>query len=640
MIFHNRSRREGAALLCLWIACQFLGTVLGADRPNILWITCEDINPQLGCYGDAYARTPELDRFAARALRYRNCWSTAPVCAPARTALITGVYPTSTGAEHMRSLVAMPGWMKMFPQFLRAQGYYCSNNSKEDYNLIKPTGVWDESSRRAHWRNRSSGQPFFAVFNLEISHESQIRTRPHTLEHDPARAPVPAYHPDTPEVRHDWAQYYDKITDMDARFGQRLKELEADGLLENTIVFFFGDNGGGMPRSKRWPYNSGLRVPLIVFVPEKYLALAPADYRPGAETERLVGFVDFAPTLVSLLGLQAPDWMQGHAFMGPRSAPPQPYLFGFRGRMDERYDLVRSVRNSRYLYARNFLPHLIYGQFIDYQFQTPTTRVWKSLYDEGKLRPPQTCFWERKPFEELYDLESDPDEVRNLAESPAHRAVLAELRQALREHIRTVRDVGLLPEAEFHRRAEGSTPYEMGHDPRLYPLDRVLAMAELASSSRSDSGAELRPGLRDPDAGVRYWAATGLFIRGQAAVAASLAELREALKDGSPSVRIAAAWALGKYAGKDDVDPALAALIGLAAPDRNGVYAAVQALNAIEGLGEKARPLLAAVKSLPLKDPKADDRVNPFVRALVPQIVRQLEPPPAGSAAGQGGRTR
>jgi len=200
------------------------------SRPNILWLVAEDINPHLGCYGDTNAVTPNLDRFAAGSLRYKNCWSTAPVCAPARTALITGVYPTRLGAEHMRSLVRIPSFIRLYPELLREAGYYCSNNNKEDYNVQSAGKVWDESSNRAHWRNRKPGQPFFAVFNFNATHESQIRRRPHRLEHDPAKVRVPAYHPDTAEVRHDWAQYYDNLTEMDRLVAQRLEELEAAGL--------------------------------------------------------------------------------------------------------------------------------------------------------------------------------------------------------------------------------------------------------------------------------------------------------------------------------------------------------------------------------------------------------------------------
>ena len=599
------------------------GPAPAAPLPNILWIVCEDINPQLGCFGDANAVTPNLDRYAERALRYPNCWSSAPVCAPARTTLITGVDPTSLGAHHMRSQVAMPALLKMYPQFLRERGYYCTNNSKEDYNVEKPGQVWDESSRKAHYRNRKPGQPFFAVFNIEVSHESQIRVRPHALKHDPAKMRLPAYHPDAPEVRHDWAQYYDKITEMDGIAGRHLKELEEAGLADRTIVFFYGDNGSGMPRSKRWPYNSGLNVPLMVHVPEKFRPLAPKDYKPGSPTERLVAFVDFAPTLLSLAGLKPPEWMQGRAFMGQHEEPPQPYIYGFRGRMDERYDMVRSVRNARYIYIRNYMPHLIYGQFIAYQFETPTTRVWKKLYDEGKLKPPQTLFWERKPPEELYDLQADPDEVKDLASSPEHQAVLGELRKAQQEHALKIRDVGFLPESEMHRRSTGSTPYELGHDPKKYPLEKILAMAELAASLKLAATPQLAEGLKDADSGVRYWAALGLLMRGAKGVDSTRDELRAALKDEAPGVRVAAANALGQYGNDEDLALALAALKELAPPDKNGTYVSLEALNAIDALGAKAAPLLDALKAMPRKDPNAVGRASGEPARALADILRE-----------------
>jgi uncharacterized sulfatase len=632
----------------------------GADLPNILWLTTEDIGPQLGCYGDAYALTPNLDRLAERSLRYRNAWANAPVCAPARTTIITGVYATSTGAEHMRSLVGMPAFMRMYPQFLRERGYYCSNNSKEDYNLSKPAAVWHDSSNKAHWKNRAPGQPFFAIFNFTVTHESQIRHRPHTLQHDPAKAPLPAYHPDTPEVRHDWAQYYDNITTMDTQAGQALRELADAGLAEDTIVFFYGDHGSGMPRSKRWPYNSGLHVPLIVHVPEKFKNLAPKDYQSGGTTDRLVGFVDLAPTLLSLAGIQPPDWMQGRAFMGRFDTPPSRYVFGFRGRMDERYDLVRSVRNGRFIYVRNYMPHLIYGQHLAYMFETPTTQVWKKMYDERKLKPPKTIFWETKPPEELYDLQTDPDEVRNLAHSPEHEAVLGELRQALREHLLATRDVGFLPEAEMHRRAAGSTPYDLGQDRTNYPFDRILAMAEFASSPKptvatSRQSAEtltasrervlqdlpkLQDGLKDNDSAVRYWAVLGLLMRGSNGVIAARPELRAVLKDGSPSVRIAASRALAVHGHADDLPLVLDTLKELAPPDKNGVFVSVEALSVIEALGDKAAPLREFLRTLPQSDPQASGRVSSYVPRLLANLLGESVAPPPAPKTGKAKRAK
>lgn len=583
--------------------------------PNILWIVSEDINPNLGCYGDPDAVTPNLDKFAKEALRYSNCWSTAPVCAPARTTLITGVYPPSTGAEHMRSLVKLPGFMKMYPQLLREAGYYCTNCAKEDYNLEKPKDVWDESSKKAHWKNRPSGKPFMAVFNIEITHESQIRKRPHTLVHDPAKMRIPAYHPDTQEVRHDWAQYYDNITTMDEIAGKHLKQLDEAGLAEDTIVFFYGDNGGGMPRGKRWCHQSGLNVPLIIRIPEKFRHLAPKDYKPGAATDRLAGFVDFAPMLLSIAGVKPPEWMQGHSLMG-KYDDPQQYIHGFRGRMDERYDMQRSVRNQRYLYIRNYMPHLIYGQYIAYMFATPTTQVWRDLYDAGKLKPPQTFFWETKPAEELYDIQADPDEVRNLAGAPECQAVLQELRKVQQEHAFRIRDVGFLPESEIHLRSKGTTPYETGHDPAKYPLEKIMAMAETASSLKTDVLAQLKDGLKDKDAAVRYWAVLGFVMRGASAVGPVREELRYALKDESPAVRIASARALGVYGNDEDLKLVLPVLKDLVSPESNGIYVAMEALNVADALGGKAAGMKDFLRTIPRKDPDATGRITGFAKLL------------------------
>lgn len=594
-------------------------------RPNILWFTCEDTGTQLGCYGDAYAETPHLDRLAARSLRYRHVWSNAPVCAPARTAIITGAYPTTLGAEHMRSEVPLPAGMRLYPQLLRDAGYYCANNNKEDYNLVKPGKVWDDSSKRAHWRQRAPGQPFFAIFNSTTTHESQVRVRPHAAKHDPAKVRVPAYHPDTPEVRQDWAQYYDKITEMDAEAGQVLSELASDGLADDTIVFFYGDHGAGMPRSKRWPYNSGLEVALIVHVPEKFRHLAPKEYRAGGWSDRLIAFVDLAPTLLSLTGVTPPDWMQGRAFMGPYSPSPSKYLFGFRGRMDERLDLVRSVTDGRFVYVRQYLPNLIYGQHINYMFQTPTTRVWKQLYDDGQLRPPQTCFWEAKPAEELYDLKNDPDEVANLAQSPAHRATLNALRAALRTHLLETRDLGFLPEGERRRLAGDAAPATLGGDEARYPLKRVLAMADRASLGGDDALPALKRGLGARSSAERYWAAQGLLMRGAAGVSAAADELRRALADAAPSVRIVAAQALVLHGNRADADAALATLGGLVSPERNGTVLAMEALGAVDALGPKAAPLHAELRRLPRKEPGAPGRIQEYVPRLLEHILS--EPP-------------
>ncbi|MEK7751362.1 MAG: sulfatase-like hydrolase/transferase [Acidobacteriota bacterium] len=596
----------------------------GEPLPNILWITCEDTGQALGAYGDTYSVTPNLDGLAARGIRYRNAWSNAPVCAPARTTIISGLYPPSTGAEHMRSMTRLPEDMKMYPCFLREAGYYTSNNSKEDYNLEHTGRVWDDSSNKGHWRNRKAGQPFFSIFNLTITHESQIHRRPHTLVHDPSKVRVPAYHPDTPEVRHDWAQYYDNITTMDQQAGALLRQLEQDGMARDTIVFFYGDHGAGMPRSKRYPYNSGLQVPLIVHIAEKFRHLAPKDYRPGGVSDRMAAFVDLAPTVLSLAGIRPPDYMQGSAFLGRHIGPERSYNYGFRGRMDERYDMVRSVRDRRYVYLRNYMPHLIYGQHVGTMFQMPTTQVWKKLYDEGKLNPAQRRFWETKPPEELYDLENDRDEVNNLAGSPEHQETLKRLRTAQQDLALKIRDVGFLPEGEIHSRSQGSTPYQMGHDDKRYPMKKIVGLAERAASLNPGVTPGLIQSLGDPDSAVRYWAALGLRMRGGDAVKTAGEALRKALGDPSPYVRIVAAEALGRYGGEEDVRQAVATLVDTAPADKNGAYVCLRALIAIDSLGARARPMAAAIKAIPVEDAKAAERAQGYPARMMRKLRAEL----------------
>ncbi|WP_435021330.1 sulfatase-like hydrolase/transferase [Tundrisphaera sp. TA3] len=597
------------------------GPAPAADRPNILWLTSEDHGPQMGCYGDPVATTPHVDKLAARGMIYTRAWSNAPVCAPARTTLISGMYACSTGGENMRSLVPYPAGLAMFPQLLREAGYHCTNNAKEDYNLAKPGKVWDASGKQAHWRNRRANQPFFAVFNSEKSHESQIRARPHTLVHDPAKVPIPAYHPDTPEVRRDWAQYYDGVTAADADAGMRLDELDKAGLADDTIVFYFGDHGSGMPRSKRWPYNSGLRVPLVVSFPKKWRHLAPEGYAPGGRSDRLVGFVDFAPTVLSLAGVRPPSWTQGHAFLGEFAAPPQPFAFGFRGRMDERVDLVRTATDGRFVYARNYMPHLIYGQRIDYMFQTPTTRVWKALHDAGKLTPAQDAFWNPKPPEELYDLDADPDEVRNLAGSPEHRAILDRLRTAQQELARSIRDVGFLPEGERYRRAEGGSPYDLARDGDRYPFDRVSATADAASMLRPEALPALKGSLADPDAAVRYWAALGVLMRGRDGFVSAGPETRKALDDPSPDVRAVAGRILGQFGTAEDLARALPVLTRLVDPAGNDVFSALGGLDALAALGPKASPAHPAIGAFAGKWAVPDPRYATYAPRLLAEIL-------------------
>ena len=618
-------RRIGRVfLLTSAVAALGLAQARGEQAlPNILWITSEDNGPHLGCYGDTYAVTPNLDRFAKRSLRYTKASSTAPVCAPARTTIISGIYPPATGAEHMRSMTRLPGDFKMYPAYLRQLGYYCTNNSKEDYNLEKVGEVWNDGGRKAHWKNRPDGKPFFAIFNHTISHESQIRNKidPANRIHDPAKVRIPAYHPDTPEVRKDWAQYYDRITMMDKLVGKNLREIEEAGLTDDTIVFYYGDHGSGMPRSKRWPYFSGLNVPLIVHVPEKFRHLAPAEYKTGGTSDRLVGFIDLAPTLLSIAGEKAPAHMQGHAFMGQHTAAAQKFSFGFRGRMDERYDMVRTVFDGRHVYIRNYMPHKPYGQYLDYMFQTPTTRVWHDLYHAGKLNAAQSIFWQTKPSEELYDLEADPDEVNNLATSKDHSDVMKRMRRAHRNWAAKVRDVGFLPEAEIHSRAGNDSPYEMGHDDSRYDFNAIFQAANIATR-KGKKATEQLPGLiKNDDSAVRYWAAMGYLIRGKNGVRKDRESLVAALEDKSPSDRIIAAEALGRYGRNIEAKRATKVLMQYADPAKNGICLSMYALNALDVIGEHTNPHREAIAKMARIDPKANSRMRNYANRLIGRIL-------------------
>ena len=586
-----------------------LAALAAADRPNILWLSSEDNGPQLGCYGDEFADTPNLDALAAAGLKYATCWSNAPVCAPARTTIITGMYPPSFGGQHMRSEVTLPDTIdgvgvELFPQFLRDAGYYCTNHTKTDYNLTgDPARCWDDSSRKAHYDNRADGQPFFAVFNETISHESKLRTRPHDAVHDPAGVRVPAYHPDTPEVRRDWAQYYDRVTEMDGRLGKRLKDLEKAGLAEDTIVVYFGDHGSGMPRSKRTPLDSGLRVPLIVRFPEKFRHLAPEGYEPGGTSQRLVSFVDFAPTMLSICGIRPPAYMQGSAFAGEFPGDAPQYLFGFRGRMDERTDFSRAVTDGKMVYVRNYLPHLPHGQHVGYQFQTPTTRQWFELFEAGELDSARSRFWQPREPEELYDLSADPDEVTNLAgEQDA-----APYREALRQWQLRIRDLGFLPEEMLHVLPEQIvlTPYQYGHA-EDYPLESLIEQAEhlRASPPTEEMIADMAGG--GGHAASRYLTATALLSARRSEAQRLREPLSDALEDEQPEVAIAAAEVLASTAnpprqpGVDDDRWVGLSVLRRYADHRNGsAYAAVAALAAIDRLGTIADPIREDVIELP-----------------------------------------
>jgi arylsulfatase A-like enzyme len=576
----------------LILFCLFWTTSPAQDQPNILWIVSEDNTTMLGCYGDKFATTPNLDKFAKESILYTNAFSTAPVCAPSRNTLITGMYPPSLGTEHMRSEYPVPAFVKFFSKYFRENGYYTTNNAKKDYNTIDQAGAWDESSNKATYKNRKPGQPFFAVFNLNVSHESSLFEPVKQLRHDPAKVILPPYHPDTKEMRHDWAQYYDKLEDMDAQFAAILKELKDQGLAENTIVFYYGDNGGVLARSKRFMYESGLHVPLIVHVPTKYQHLSKSA--PGSETDRLVTFLDFAPTVLSLTGIAVPQYMQGQAFLGAQQKPEQSYAYGFRGRMDEKIDLSRAVRDKKFRYIRNYLPQRIYGQYLEYLWKAPSVQSWEDAYHAGKLNADQSGFWQEKPAEELFDVQTDPHNVRNLAGDAQYKKDLLRLRKANVDYIKKISDVGFIPEAILSEIAKKTPLYDYAKTGN-YNLERIVETADLASIRNPANTQELVKRLSDKDPSVRYWAATGLAILKSKTAKSALLKAAEDLE---VAVQIAVAEALYVSGQKSDAIKILSKAL-----DTQNVAARVQAINVLALTGNDALPLLEKVKSLVKETP-------------------------------------
>ena len=428
-------------------------------KPNILWVVAEDLGPYIPPFGDSTIQTPVLSKLAKEGVRYTHVFSPSGVCAPSRAAIALGMYPMSSGAHNMRTggnpkyfpkdiipYEAMPpAEAMMHSEYLRRAGYYCTNNSKEDYQFRKPVTAWDESSRQAHWRNRKPGQPFFAIFNFTITHESQIwaRAKDSLWVDENLDVPVPPYLPDNEVGRRDVRQMYSNIKQMDAQVGEIIRQLEEDGLMDSTIIFWYTDHGGPLPRMKRLCYDSGLRLPMIIRFPNKY--------RAGAIDSQLISFIDFKPTLLSLSGINPPDYIDGRAFLGQYEDPmKRSYIHGGGDRFDAKRDMIRAVRDKRYKYLRNYKPDQPYYLPVAYREQMPVMKELLRMRDAGELDEFQAqWFRETKDEEELFDCEKDPHELHNLAKDPAYANKLAELRVECDRWMKEISDRGVKPEAEY-----------------------------------------------------------------------------------------------------------------------------------------------------------------------------------------------
>ncbi|MDZ7723614.1 MAG: sulfatase-like hydrolase/transferase [candidate division KSB1 bacterium] len=422
-------------------------------QPNILCITCEDISPYLHCYGDGIALTPHLDQLAAEGVKFNNVFGNAGVCAPCRATLITGLYHNSFGANHMRVTqqyqglpkyeAVPPPEVKCYPEFMRAAGYFCTNNVKTDYQFKAPVTAWDENSNRAHWRHAPQGKPFFSIFNLMTTHESQVWDRandPVVIRAD--QVVVPPYYPATYHVRRDMARVYSNIRVMDREVGELIKEVKEAGLWDNTMVIFYSDHGGPLPRGKREIYDSGLKVPMIIRFPDKRYA--------GSEVDDMISFVDIPPTILSLTGIKPPDYMHGQAFWGTYKAEPRRYIYAARDRMDEQVDMRRAVRDRRFKYIKNFHPEIPCYLDISFRKKLAGMRELLRLRDAGSLNEEQMIWFRRtKAPEELYDIQQDPHELNNLADDPAYADDLRRLRQECKDWMQRIDDKGFMTEKEL-----------------------------------------------------------------------------------------------------------------------------------------------------------------------------------------------
>jgi N-sulfoglucosamine sulfohydrolase len=574
------------------------------DRPNFLLITCEDMGPDLGCWGAETAHTPNLDALAEEGIRFTSAYANAPVCSPARSAMLLGRYQTSFGSSNHRSRPPLEPGTRGYAGWLRDAGYFCTNHAKLDLNASNwreiEAATFDEG--RGWWEDARAGRPFLAIRNLEVTHQSrtsvwpreryerEIRDRLSPEErHDPADMAVPPYYPDTPAVRGELARYADCVTMMDRQVGELLERLERDGLADDTIVLFFSDHGAGHTWHKRSGFDRGARVPLIVRIPEKWAHLRTAPV--GGVDPRVVSFIDIGPTLLAAAGEEIPEAMHGRNFLS--NEPPHRYAFVARDRIDEELDHVRSVFDGQYAYVRFLNPHrphwapngyastsAVYGELV---------RFWQS----GRLEEPaRSYFAEPRPPEALFDLANDPHEVHNLAGDPAHADRLAAMRAALTTHMRRIGDLGLVPEAILEARANVEPMERLAHAGERMPLARIHATAMLVGMTDDDSVASLLAATRDQHEAVRYWAVTAMR-----SLPPGLPGVRDAmlaaLDDPDPSVRTAAAG--GCLARGFDRVRARSVLVGVIAEGSS--HAVLEAARESQLAGIVDGEMIAAVRT-------------------------------------------
>ncbi|MDZ4851758.1 MAG: sulfatase [Pirellulaceae bacterium] len=563
-------------LTSLFVLCLSVSAI-AADKPNFVWLISEDNSIHyLKHYFPTGAETPRIVELASHGLTFQHAFSNAPVCSVARSTLITGCYAPRIGTQYHRRAVSvpMPAGLKMFPASLRDAGYYTSNNQKKDYNADETPGNWDASSGSASWRNRGEHQPFFYMQSFTTTHESSLHFDPSVMQTektktDPQSVKLAPYHPDTPTFRYTLARYHDRIQQVDQQIGEVVDQLKADGLLENTFIFYFGDHGGVLPRGKGYAYESGLHVPLVIRIPEKYRSLSAWEL--GSRVDGFVSFIDFGPTLLNLAGVSVPtDLVDGRPFLGANvlaaAIDQQNSAFGYADRFDEKYDLVRTLRVGKFEYVRNYQPFNYDGLHNNYRYIMPAYQDWLAQFKAGKLNETQSAFFQARTAEALYDVEADPHEVNNLASNPKYADTLKSLRQQLQQRVKSMPDLSFYPESYLAETAF-KNPVALGKQQQA-SIGALIDIADLSLLPWEKAAAGVRAALESNDPWQRYWGLIVCSSFGKQSTAMSDVATKLASNDSNLLVRVRAAEFLG--------------LSGIADPQSNILQCLSQSRSGIE----------------------------------------------------------
>lgn len=488
-------------------------------KPNIVWIMSEDNSIHyINIYNERGINMPSLNSLANDGVIFNNAFSNSPVCSVARTTLITGVYAPRIGTQyhHTRSIkkIKLPKNIKPLPTYLKNAGYYTTNNNKEDYNFEKEGLIWDDSSSKATYKNRKEGEPFFHVVSFGNTHEGQLHFNNKHLElglksrNLDSITPLP-YHPDTPTFRYTESLIQSRHLELDILIGEVVKDLEKDGLLEDTFIFYFADHGGALPRSKGYLYETGINVPLIIRIPEKWKKLSP--FKKNTRTSAFIDFVDFVPTVLSLAGIEVPENLDGTKFMGRKTSKNkienQNTTFSYADRFDEKYDMVRSIRKGKFKYIRNFQPFNVDGLYNFYRYKMLAYKEWYNMFHEGKLNNIQSQFFKTKLPEALYNIEDDPYETKNLANQVNYFNILSNLRNELTDHLISINDLSFLP--EFHLINNANSDIESYSYKNKDLIKKLINISNLSLYDYDKVSSKIKDALNDDNPWIRYW---GLIV--------------------------------------------------------------------------------------------------------------------------------